>query len=211
MMFDPFAAAAASLCLLPALFYDRLLLSFQIICSLHIRRTQSKCERIHFKGCTDISYLLTSAEPHMIADGKGLLPAQPHKACDNIDALFAMTIRQPVFTTYYNSLSRLDAARGQGIGLVIPDNPDKWFVSIGDLATATNGSTQWERTTVSFLGRVIYNYKGKYLFNGSFRRDGSSAFSYTGNQWQNFYSAGAGWLMTEVRAGKRIGRGIFPE
>lgn len=28
------------------------------------------------------------------------------------------------FTTYYNSLSRLDAARGQGIGLVIPDNPD---------------------------------------------------------------------------------------
>lgn len=108
------------------------------------------------------------------------------------------------FTTYYNSLSRLDAARGQGIGLVIPDNPDKWFVSIGDLATATNGSIQWERTTVSFLGRVIYNYKGKYLFNGSFRRDGSSAFSYTGNQWQNFYSAGAGWLMTEEEFMKDI-------
>ena len=108
------------------------------------------------------------------------------------------------FTTYYNSLSHLDAARGQGIGLVIPDNPDKWFVSIGDLATATNGSTQWERTTVSFLGRVIYNYKGKYLFNGSFRRDGSSAFSYTGNQWQNFYSAGAGWLMTEEEFMKDI-------
>lgn len=108
------------------------------------------------------------------------------------------------FTTYYNSLSRLDAARGQGIGLVIPDNPDKWFVSIGDLATATNGSTQWERTTVSFLGRVIYNYKGKYLFNGSFRRDGSFGFSYTGNQWQNFYSAGAGWLMTEEEFMKDI-------
>lgn len=108
------------------------------------------------------------------------------------------------FTTYYNSLSRLDAARGQGIGLVIPNNPDKWFVSIGDLATATNGSTQWERSTVSFLGRVIYNYKGKYLFNGSFRRDGSSAFSYTGNQWQNFYSVGAGWLMTEEEFMKDI-------
>ena len=101
------------------------------------------------------------------------------------------------FTTYYNSLSRLDGARKQGVGLVIPDDPDKWFVSIGDAATATNGSTQWERTTVSMLARVIYNYKGKYLFNGSFRRDGSSAFSYTGNQWQNFYSVGAGWLMSE--------------
>ena len=101
------------------------------------------------------------------------------------------------FTTYYNSLSRLEGARKQGVGLMIPDNPDKWFVSIGDAATATNGSTQWERSTVSMLARVIYNYKGKYLFNGSFRRDGSSAFSYTGNEWQNFFSLGGGWLMSE--------------
>ena len=108
------------------------------------------------------------------------------------------------FTTYYNSLSRLDGARKQGVGLVIPDDPDKWFVSIGDAATATNGSTQWERSTLSVLARVIYNYKGKYLFNGSFRRDGSSAFSYTGNQWQNFYSVGAGWLMSEEEFMKDI-------
>ena len=108
------------------------------------------------------------------------------------------------FTTYYNSLSRLDGARKQGVGLVIPDDPDKWFVSIGDAATATNGSTQWERTTVSMLARVIYNYKGKYLFNGSYRRDGSSAFSYTGNQWQNFYSVGAGWLISEEEFMKDI-------
>ena len=50
---------------------------------------------------------------------------------------------------------------------------------------------------MSVLARVLYNYKGKYLFNGSYRRDGSSAFSYTGNQWQNFYSVGLGWLMSE--------------
>lgn len=108
------------------------------------------------------------------------------------------------FTTYYNSLSRLDGARKQGVGLMIPDNPDKWFVSIGDAATATNGSTQWERSTVSLLARVIYNYKSKYLFNGSFRHDGSSAFSYTGNEWQNFFSLGAGWLMSEEEFMKGI-------
>ncbi|MEY8707244.1 TonB-dependent receptor [Bacteroides faecichinchillae] len=108
------------------------------------------------------------------------------------------------FTTYYNSLSRLDGARKQGVGLVIPNDPDKWFVSIGDAATATNGSTQWERSTVSLLARLIYNYKGKYLFNGSFRRDGSSAFSYTGNEWQNFFSLGAGWLMSEEEFMKDI-------
>ncbi|EKU90602.1 SusC/RagA family TonB-linked outer membrane protein [Bacteroides oleiciplenus] len=101
------------------------------------------------------------------------------------------------FTTYFNKLEQLGAARAQGVGLVIPDNSDKWYVSIGDAGTATNESTQWERATVSMLGRILYNYKGRYLFNGSFRRDGSSAFSYTGNQWQNFYSVGAGWLMSE--------------
>lgn len=108
------------------------------------------------------------------------------------------------FTTYYNSFSRLGAARKQGVGLVIPDDPNKWFVSIGDAATATNESTQWERSTVSVLARVIYNYKGKYLFNGSYRRDGSSAFSYTGNEWQNFFSLGGGWLMTEEEFMKDI-------
>ena len=79
------------------------------------------------------------------------------------------------FTTYYNKLENLGAARAQGVGLVIPDNPDKWYVSIGDAGTSTNESTQWERATVSMLGRILYNYKGRYLFNGSFRRDGSSA------------------------------------
>ena len=110
------------------------------------------------------------------------------------------------FTTYYNKLEMLGGERTQGVGLVIPDNPDKWYISIGDAATATNESKQWERSTVSMLGRVLYNYKGRYLFNGSFRRDGSSAFSYTGNQWQNFYSVGAGWLMSEEEFMKDITR-----
>ncbi len=101
------------------------------------------------------------------------------------------------FTTYYNALSKLEAGRDQGIGLVIPDDPGKWFVSIGDAATSTNGSTQWERTTLSFLARALYNYQGKYLLNASFRRDGSSAFSYTGNEWQDFYSVGLGWMISE--------------
>ena len=108
------------------------------------------------------------------------------------------------FTTYYNKLENLGAARAQGVGLVIPDNPDKWYVSIGDAGTSPNESTQWERATVSMLGRILYNYKGRYLFNGSFRRDGSSAFSYTGNQWQNFYSVGAGWLISEEEFMKDI-------
>lgn len=108
------------------------------------------------------------------------------------------------FTTYYDKYESLGAGRAQGSGLTIPFNPDKWYVSIGDASTATNSSEQWERSTVSVLARVLYNYKGKYLFNGSYRRDGSSAFSYTGNQWQNFYSVGLGYLISEEEFMKNI-------
>ncbi len=101
------------------------------------------------------------------------------------------------FTTYYNNLTGLTAERKQGTGLPISSNPDKWFVNIGDPETSTNSSEQWERSTVSMLFRALYNYKSKYLFNGSFRRDGSSAFFYTGNEWQNFYSVGGGWIVSE--------------
>jgi Outer membrane receptor proteins, mostly Fe transport len=100
-------------------------------------------------------------------------------------------------TTYYNNISGLTAERKQGTGLPISNNPDKWFVSIGDAETSTNSSEQWERSTLSMLFRALYNYKNKYLFNGSFRRDGSSAFYYTGNQWQSFYSVGGGWIVSE--------------
>lgn len=101
------------------------------------------------------------------------------------------------FTTYYNSLSKITAARTQGGSLPIANNPDKWYVNLGDPGTSVTESEQWERSTVSFLMRGLYNYKNKYLFNGSFRRDGSSAFFYTGNQWQNFYSFGGGWVASE--------------
>ena len=100
------------------------------------------------------------------------------------------------FTTYYNKLSKLEGSRKQG-ELPIPNDPDQWYVSSGGIESSATTSEQWARSTVSMLFRALYNYQNKYLFNGSFRRDGSSAFFYTGNEWQNFYSLGAGWVLTE--------------
>ena len=50
---------------------------------------------------------------------------------------------------------------------------------------------------MSYLFRALYNYNRRYLVNFSFRRDGASVFKYTGNTWDNFYSVGAGWIMSE--------------
>lgn len=53
-----------------------------------------------------------------------------------------------------------------------------------------------ENSLISYLGRVNYDYKGKYLFGGTIRRDGSSRFSKE-NRWAVFPSVSAGWLISE--------------
>ncbi|MBC7890986.1 MAG: SusC/RagA family TonB-linked outer membrane protein, partial [Sphingobacteriaceae bacterium] len=53
-----------------------------------------------------------------------------------------------------------------------------------------------ENVLFSYLGRVNYEYGGKYLLSASFRRDGSSRFA-PGNKWGNFPSVSAGWRISE--------------
>lgn len=105
-------------------------------------------------------------------------------------------------TTNYNESSGLNGGRSQlaGYGIPVGNDPDRWWLSvIDDASTATNGSEQSDRFTMSYLFRALYNYKSRYLFNASFRRDGSSVFYKTGNTWDNFYSFGAGWVMSEEK------------
>ncbi|SEK41052.1 SusC/RagA family TonB-linked outer membrane protein [Parapedobacter koreensis] len=100
------------------------------------------------------------------------------------------------FTTYKQGMEEVSARRTQGEGLPIPNDPDYWYVGIGDANTQTNGSDASEYRTLSYLGRVLYNYDGRYLVNASYRLDGSSAFA-LGNPWQSFYAVGGAWVMSE--------------
>lgn len=87
-------------------------------------------------------------------------------------------------TTNYNESSSLSGGRSQlaGYGILVGDDPDRWWLStIDDVSTATNGGSQSDRFTMSYLFRALYNYKNRYLLNASFRRDGSSVFYKTGN------------------------------
>ena len=58
------------------------------------------------------------------------------------------------------------------------------------------GSYVTEYTTEGFLGRVEYNYKDRYYFSGSYRRDASSVF-HPDYRWGNFWSVGASWRLKE--------------
>lgn len=55
-------------------------------------------------------------------------------------------------------------------------------------------SELFKNTLASFLGRINYNFKSKYLFTASLRTDGSSKFS-PSNRWGFFPSAAFSWQM----------------
>lgn len=81
--------------------------------------------------------------------------------------------------------------------LNIPDDPDFWYLGIGSNdVTRTNDGGAEDQAFLSFLFRLNYSFRNKYLVNASFRRDGTSKFSPT-NRWGNFPSVGIGWIVTE--------------
>src|SRR5690606_33938301 len=49
---------------------------------------------------------------------------------------------------------------------------------------------------LSWLGRVNYSYKSRYLFTASLRRDGSSRFG-KNNKWGTFPSGAFAWRLSE--------------
>ncbi len=51
---------------------------------------------------------------------------------------------------------------------------------------------------LSYLGRLTYNYKDKYLLATSFRADGSSYFA-PGNKWGYFPSVSIGWVASKEK------------
>ena len=78
----------------------------------------------------------------------------------------------------------------------VPPQENYWYLNLGNAATATNsnGGDKWTR--LSFFARASYNYKGKYLFTGTLRREGSSRFS-SDNRWGLFPSLGLGWRISD--------------
>lgn len=58
------------------------------------------------------------------------------------------------------------------------------------------GSYTYYYATEGILGRVQYDYNGKYFLSGSFRRDASSRF-HPDSRWGTFGSVGGAWLMSE--------------
>ncbi|MDE3212532.1 MAG: SusC/RagA family TonB-linked outer membrane protein, partial [Bacteroidota bacterium] len=101
------------------------------------------------------------------------------------------------FTTYYfGNFNRYATAKQPGgpTGSPIPNDPRFWYITnyFADPTTTVASSDQTEYSTVSALGRVLYNYRGKYFLNASFRNDASSQIPVK-HRNQQFWALGGAW------------------
>jgi|GEM_PF-10973 len=110
------------------------------------------------------------------------------------------------FTTYYTSTFQRQVLVKQGTGVTdqpIPNDSRYWYENSGfgvvdPTINGTGGtySSQGEATTASYLGRLLYNYQGKYFLNASIRDDASSQIP-PKNRHQQFWALGGAWEMSK--------------
>lgn len=71
------------------------------------------------------------------------------------------------------------------------------YLFTGGQALKDNNETVSIDARVNYFGRFSYNYKEKYLFQFSLRRDGSLRFSEASGRWGNFPGVLAGWNISK--------------
>lgn len=115
------------------------------------------------------------------------LSANYQKTIDkhNIDALFV----------YEQSEGKSDVFYGVRENFPLLQRDQFWATS-GDRADSYVGGSEYEFGRASYIGRLAYEYDGKYFFTGTVRRDGSMRFA-PDYRWGNFPSASAGWVISE--------------
>ncbi len=107
------------------------------------------------------------------------------------------------FSTLYHYNEFINGERTD-TSLNIPNDPIFWYLNIAQSSNPGNfGGGAEEDASMSFIGRVNYTFKNRYLLNATFRRDGTSKFSPL-HQWGNFESLGAGWVVSDENFMKNI-------
>jgi TonB-linked SusC/RagA family outer membrane protein len=73
---------------------------------------------------------------------------------------------------------------------------EEYFVLSAGEGTQTNSGGYSESSSASYFGRLHYEYKNKYYFDGVLRHDGSSVFA-ENYRWGTFPSFAAGWILSK--------------
>lgn len=87
-----------------------------------------------------------------------------------------------------HSETRYMALNGSGL---LTESVGWWNVNMAGSRTASNSYSEW--ALMSGVGRVMYNYKDRYMLTGTIRADGSSKFQ--NKKWGYFPSIAAAWSL----------------
>ena len=96
-------------------------------------------------------------------------------------------------TKYYVDENGNLASRDEAAGFL---DPTFTTIDAGVGGTFSGTGSKYEYNRASFFGRVNYSFDGKYLFQATVRRDGSSKFG-ANNRWGTFPSIAVGWRISE--------------
>lgn len=90
-------------------------------------------------------------------------------------------------------------SKGESVEASSQDIPAKYmdyhFLSSG-IVNQKVSSNYWKSNLLSYMFRLQYEYKDRYLFNVAVRTDGSSKLA-DGNKWRSFPSAAVAWRVSE--------------
>ncbi|WP_246269455.1 SusC/RagA family TonB-linked outer membrane protein [Pedobacter panaciterrae] len=75
---------------------------------------------------------------------------------------------------------------------------DIFTSNVGIIDPTNTGTFATANSNVSLLARGSYSYKGRYIVQGTIRRDGSSRFG-ENNKWGNFISMSAAWRFSDEK------------
>ncbi|MBS1563349.1 MAG: TonB-dependent receptor [Bacteroidetes bacterium] len=95
-----------------------------------------------------------------------------------------------LYTQTQNSLDNLGAARNTFTSPVLDQ------INVGSTNGATNSGTAARNARKGIVGRAGYEYRGKFLFDFSFRYDGSDVFP-PGQRFGFFPAFSGGWRISE--------------
>ena len=96
------------------------------------------------------------------------------------------------------TIQRTNVNTDQTTGLDYPSDNIRTLNNATQIDKAGTFGTRNQIGLQSYLGRVNYAYKNKYLLSTSFRADGSSYFG-TGHKWGTFPSVSVGWNATKEK------------
>ena len=92
--------------------------------------------------------------------------------------------------------NEIESSGRNGANFSVNNFDDVSFADIMDPSEINeNIAAAQKNTTLSYYGRVNYNYKERYLLGFTMRADGSSKFG-PDNRWGYFPSVSAGWLIS---------------